>query len=122
MTVVTPQAAPTFEIGEASITGLASPSRGARDTAAWRIRLNPDHPSPVHSLDREEVFIVLEGALTARFEDHEETAPAGGALIVPARVEFSIMAREAPAEAVCMLPVGGQATSEGETFTPPWAV
>jgi mannose-6-phosphate isomerase-like protein (cupin superfamily) len=122
MTVITPEAAPTYDIGEASVTGLASPSRGARDTSAWRLRLRADQPSPVHSLDREEVFVVLEGALTARFAEHEETAPAGGALIVPARVEFSLVAKGAPAEAVCLLPVGGQASLDGETFTPPWAV
>jgi uncharacterized cupin superfamily protein len=36
---------------------------------------NPRRP---HALSREEIFIVLEGALTARFGDREETAAAGG--------------------------------------------
>jgi quercetin dioxygenase-like cupin family protein len=121
MTVITPESAPTFDISGASITGLASPSRGARETAAWRIRFDADHRSPVHSLDREEVFVVLEGAVTVCYDDHEETAGAGGALIVPAGVEFSLVAREAPAEAVCLFPVGGQATTAEATFTPPWA-
>jgi quercetin dioxygenase-like cupin family protein len=122
MPVITAQDAPTFETGEALITGLASPSRGASDTAAWRVRFRSDQPSPVHALDREEVFVVLEGSLTARYEGREdETAHAGGALIVPAGVEFSLVAREGSAEAVCMLPVGGRAILDGETITPPWA-
>jgi quercetin dioxygenase-like cupin family protein len=121
MTVITAEQAPRFATPGAEITGFASPSRGATDTAAWRVRLEADSPSPRHSLDREEVFVVLEGAITARFDDREETAGAGGALIVPAGEEFHLVAVGAPAEAICVLPVGGQATANGATFTPPWA-
>jgi quercetin dioxygenase-like cupin family protein len=121
MPVVTAQDAPTFDTGEALITGLASPSRGARDTAAWRVRFHGTQPSPVHALDREEVFVVLEGTLTARYEQSEETAQAGGALIVPAGLEFCLVPGEGGAEAVCVLPVGGQAVLDGQRFTPPWA-
>ena len=121
MPVVTPQDAPTFDAGGATITGLASPSRGAGDTAVWRVRFLPDRPSPTHSLSHEEVFAVLDGAVTACFADREETAEAGGALIVPAGEEFSLVARGASAEAVCVLPVGGEAFIDGATITPPWA-
>jgi hypothetical protein len=34
MPVITPQEAPVFDTGHATITALAAPSRGARDTAA----------------------------------------------------------------------------------------
>jgi quercetin dioxygenase-like cupin family protein len=122
MPVITPEDAPTFDAGGATVTGLASPSRGATDTAAWRIRFSPGHPSPPHSLDREEVFVVLAGALTARYADRAETARAGGALIVRAGVEFSLVAQDEPAEAVCTFPVGGTALLDGERITPPWAV
>lgn len=121
MPVIAATDAPTFDTGGATITGLASPSRGAADTAAWRVRLRADVLSPRHSLDREEVFVVLEGAVTARFDDREETAEAGGALIVPAHQEFSLLAAGAPAEAVCVLPVGARAVADGAAFTPPWA-
>jgi quercetin dioxygenase-like cupin family protein len=122
MPVITPEEAPTFEAPGATITGLASPSRGAADTATWRVRFAAGHPSPAHSLDREEVFVVLEGALTARYSDRAETAHAGGALIVPAGEEFSLIAEDGPAEAVCTLPVGGTALLNGERVVPPWAV
>jgi quercetin dioxygenase-like cupin family protein len=122
MPVITPEQAPTFDAPGATITGLASPSRGCADTAAWRVRFAPGHASPSHSLDREEVFVVLSGALTARYADRSETAPAGGALIVPAGVEFTLVALDGPAEAVCMLPVGGTAVLDGERIVPPWAV
>lgn len=121
MPVITANDAPVFDTGGATIIGLAAPSRGASDSSAWRVRLDADRPSPSHSLSREEVFIVLTGAVTAVFDDHEETAEAGGALIVPAGAIFSLVARDVDAEAVCVLPVGGQAAVGGESFTPPWA-
>jgi quercetin dioxygenase-like cupin family protein len=121
MPVISAADAPTFDTGGATITGLAAPSRGAAETAAWRVRLEADAPSPRHALDREEVFVVLDGAVTARFDDREETAAAGGALIVPAHQEFTLLAAGAPAEAVCVLPVGGRALADGAAFTPPWA-
>jgi quercetin dioxygenase-like cupin family protein len=121
MAVITANEAPTFEAGGATITGLAAPSRGAEDTAVWRVRFDADRPSPPHALSREEIFVVLEGAITARFGARQETATAGGALIVPAGEEFTLVAVGAPAEAVCVMPVGGQAISEGVAFTPPWA-
>jgi quercetin dioxygenase-like cupin family protein len=121
MGVITANDAPKFDTGGATITGLASPCRGSADTAAWRVRFLPDRPSPRHSLSREEIFIVLDGALTARFQNREETADAGGALIVPAGEEFDLVAVGGPAEAVCVMAVGGQATADGATFTPPWA-
>jgi len=121
MAVIEANDAPTFDAGGATIVGLASPSRGSADAAAWRVRFDADRPSPRHSLTREEIFIVLEGALSARFEDRTETAGAGGALIVPAGAEFDLVATGGPAEAVCVMAVGGQATADGATFTPPWA-
>ena len=122
MPVITAADAPVFDTGGATITGLASPARGARDCAAWRVRLAADHPSPPHELTREEVFVVLTGAVTAEYGDREETATAGGALIVPAGEPFTLVARDAPAEAVCVLPVGGTALLDGAEITPPWAV
>jgi quercetin dioxygenase-like cupin family protein len=121
MPTITASEAPTFEAGAATITGLASPSRGSTDCAAWRIRLAADEPSPPHSLTREEVFIVLDGALTARYADREEIAEAGGALIVPPGEEFTLVAEGAPAEAVCVMAAGGEAITRGGRFTPPWA-
>jgi mannose-6-phosphate isomerase-like protein (cupin superfamily) len=121
MPTVAAAEAPTFELDNAVITGLASPSRGASDTAVWRVRFHADVPSPPHSLTREEVFVVLEGELTARFAGREETAAAGDVLIVPRGERFSLVSRGAPAQAICALPVGGQAQIGDAAVTPPWA-
>jgi quercetin dioxygenase-like cupin family protein len=121
MAVITATEAPQFEVGGATITGLASPSRGSADSAAWRVRFHADQSSPPHALSREEIFIVLTGAVTARFTDREEIAHTGGALIVPAGEEFTLVAEGGPAEAICIMAIGGQAISDGAAFTPPWA-
>jgi quercetin dioxygenase-like cupin family protein len=122
MTIVSSQNAPIFDAGGGTtITGLASPSRGARDIALWRVRFAPTHPSPSHSLTREETFLVLAGSVAAHFADHVETAGPGDALIVPAGAEFTLVAADGPAEAICIMPVGGQAVTADGAFTPPWA-
>lgn len=122
MSIVTVKDAPRFEAGGGTvITGLAAPSRGARDIAAWRVRLVADHPTPTHSVTREETFVVLRGSITARFAEHDETAGEGDALIIPADTEFSLVALDGAAEAICVLPVGGQAVTADGAFTPPWA-
>lgn len=74
------------------MTGLASPSRGARETSAWLVRFAPGHRSPAHSLTREETFLVLSGSVTAHFDDRVETAGPGDALIVPADARFLLVA------------------------------
>jgi quercetin dioxygenase-like cupin family protein len=121
MPVVPEREAPLFDAGATTIRGLTSPSRGAHDVATWRVNFAAGHPSPRHSLTREETFLVLSGALTARFADHDETAGPGDALIVPAGRPFTLVAADGPAVAICVMPVGGQAVTDEGTFTPPWA-
>jgi quercetin dioxygenase-like cupin family protein len=123
MPVISHESAPVFELENATIVGLASPSRGASDIACWRVQFQPDAASPWHSLTREETFLVLSGTLTARFEDgtNDEHAHSGDALIVPAGRTFSLVAEHGPAEAICMLPAGGEAITDAGQFTPPWA-
>ncbi len=75
MPVITAHDAPMFDPPGATITGLASPSRGSSDAAAWRVRLQPDCASPPHSLTREEIFIVLDGAAPPASMPSGDTPP-----------------------------------------------
>jgi mannose-6-phosphate isomerase-like protein (cupin superfamily) len=123
MPVITAEAAPTFEVDGTRVVGLAAPSRGANHTSAWRLTLAAGGASPPHALSHEEVFIALRGRVQARYADGVEEVAAGGALIVPADVEFTLVNPGAePFEAVVVLPVGGRATVAGEQLTPPWAI
>ncbi len=116
--------APTFELHGARFTGLASPSRGAAETAVWLVSLQPNSPATPHRLTREETFVGLEGRAFARINDEAFEITAGSALVVPAHALLELgNPHDTPFRAVAVLPVGGQAMLQGgEPFTPPWAV
>lgn len=123
MPVIHAPSAPTHDLGGARFTSLASPMRGAIDTAVWRVELAPGAPPTPHSVTREEVFVVTEGTASVRIDGVDETATAGDAIVVPAGVQFELSnGGSTPLQLVCCLPVGGQAVlADGTAFTPPWA-
>ena len=123
MPLITAADARSFALPGLTVLGLASPSRGASETAVWRLTLAPGAPGAAHSVDREEVFVALAGAARATVDGAETRLEAGEALVVPPGVEFSLANPYGEAfEAVVAFPVGGRATMPGgEPFTPPWA-
>jgi len=123
MPVIRRATAPVFELPHASFTGLASPSRGAAETSVWQVTLPPGAPAVAHSLDREEVLVILSGHATATIDGQTVDVAPGDALIVPAHRLFSLAnPHDQPLSAIAVLPVGGRATmAGGEPFTPPWA-
>ena len=123
MPVLQGPSSPTHELDGTCFTSLATPSRGAIDTAVWKVEILPGTPSTPHSLTREEIFVVLAGTATVRLAGAEERATVGDAIVVPADVQFELAnAGEDRLELVCCLPVGGEARlDDGTTFTPPWA-
>jgi mannose-6-phosphate isomerase-like protein (cupin superfamily) len=123
MPVLTAPAAPTHELGGARFTSLATPSRGATDTAVWQVEIRPGTPATPHSLTREEVFVVLEGTASVLIGGAAGEAGPGDAIVVPAGAEFELAnAGTGPLRLLCCFPVGGQARlADGSTFTPPWA-
>jgi mannose-6-phosphate isomerase-like protein (cupin superfamily) len=98
-------------------------SRTAGTTSVAQRAILPGTPATPHSLTREEVFVVLEGAASVRIAGTETHARAGDAIVVPADAEFELAnAGAGPLRLLCCLPVGGQARlPDGSTFTPPWA-
>jgi quercetin dioxygenase-like cupin family protein len=122
MTVISSSTAPTFDAGGTFVVGLASPSRGSREIAAWRLRLAPGAASPEHTLSREEVFVALAGRAVAMLSGRRHAVEAGDALLVEPEVPF-VLANEGdePFEAVVSMRCGGLARVGGETFAPPWA-
>lgn len=122
MTVIASSSAPTFEQSGTFVTGLASPSRGSHEIAAWRLRLDPGAASPEHTLTRDEVFVALSGRLVATLSGVRHHVAAGDALVVAAG-EPVVLANEGdePFEAVACMRCGGLARVGDESFPPPWA-
>ena len=123
MTMILDQDAPRFDLHGAHFTALAAPSRGARETAVWRLLLAPGTTPVTHQVTREEIFVALSGAADVTLDGKRFALPAGAALIVPPDTDFSLgNAGSSPFEAVVVLPVGGMARlGDQAPFTPPWA-
>jgi quercetin dioxygenase-like cupin family protein len=115
---------PVFELPFLSVTGLAAPSRGAKETCVWRLTLAPGAPGTMHSMDREEIFVALEGRATIAIDGQEIDLRTGDAFIVPAGELFSLAnTGSEPFSGVALVPIGGQATLPGgEPFSPPWTL
>jgi quercetin dioxygenase-like cupin family protein len=123
MAVVRGPADATHTLGSARFTSLATPSRGSVETAVWRVEIAPRTPATVHSLTREEIFVVLDGEAAVEIAGCPERAYAGDAIVVPVDAEFALANDgDVPLRLVCCLPVGGQGRMPGgDPFTPPWA-
>ena len=123
MKIIDAADAPAFDMPGVRFTGLAAPSRGARETAAWRIAVEAGTPARFHQVTREEIFIATGGRARFHIGGREHELVAGGCAIVPPNVDFALSNPfDAPFEAVVVFPVGGQAMLAGEApFVPPWA-
>jgi mannose-6-phosphate isomerase-like protein (cupin superfamily) len=124
MPIIKSSEAPTFDHGDLVVTGLASPSRGSRETSTWRLVLAPGCAGTQHSVDREEIFVVLAGSAVATLDGRDMAVAAGDTLIVPPHTPFALAnPNGAPCEALAIFPVGGCAQlPASEPFVPPWAV
>jgi quercetin dioxygenase-like cupin family protein len=127
MPVISASDAPRFNLADAPqtvFTGLASPSRGARETSVWRVALAAQTPASGHALDHEEVIVALAGQAVAHIDGDEYAVAAGDTIIVPAGATFSLANPHADLfEAMAVLPVGARASiGNGEWFMPPWTV
>jgi len=112
-----------FKLPGTTFTGLAAPSRGARENAVWRVALDPGTPPRPHKLTREEILVAIEGQAIASLNGEEMRVSAGDALIIPAFADFSLAnPGDTTFEAVAVLPVGARAMMEGEIFAPPWSL
>ena len=122
MTVLAMADAPSHELGGTRFTSLATPRRGAAETAVWQVEIEPGTPAAPHSLTREEVFVVLEGWADVRIGQDRGRAGPGDAIVVAPGTELELSnGSDRVLRLLCCLPVGGQVIAGGDRFTPPWA-
>jgi mannose-6-phosphate isomerase-like protein (cupin superfamily) len=115
--------APRFEVPGVAFTALAAPSRDSAEICTWRITVEPGWKSPeAHSLDRDEVFMVLAG--TIQLTPDAEALNAGDVAVAPAATPIQLCnPRDEPAEVYVAIRAGFVArTADGTPVgTPPWA-
>jgi quercetin dioxygenase-like cupin family protein len=116
--------APEFDLNGVTLLGGASPSRGATETMTWRIALAPGQRLPEHTHDREEVFHVVEGELTASLDGEETRVRAGDTVVIPAGVRHtSFTDGSSSATILSIMPTGTvMIRADGERVAPPWTV
>lgn len=116
--------APRFQLPGLEFTGLASPSRGSADLCTWRLTVEPGmEATDPHFLDRDEVFMVVRGAI--RLSPVAETVSAGDVAVVPSGSPIQLAnAGDDEAEVIVAIPAGFvPTTADGSTIdTPPWAL
>jgi quercetin dioxygenase-like cupin family protein len=102
---------------------LAVPSRGSTELAVWALDLEPGVRSETHSMDREEVFVVISGAVSATVAGREVEAGPGDAIIVAPHATLQVRNASATeaARLTAVTSVGMTALVDGAAFTPPWA-
>ena len=120
MPVIRGATAPVFTLPNATFTGLASPSRGAKETCVWRTLLHPGTRGDEHSFDHEEVLVAVSGRAVAVIDGMTHEVVPGDAVIVPTHTAFSLAnPYQEPFEAVVSLPVGAVAhMAGGDTAIP----
>jgi quercetin dioxygenase-like cupin family protein len=114
----------TITTPAAVMVGLAAPSQGSAELSTWRIRMNPDNDSPIHIIDREQVWMPLSGTFEFTVDGETVKVSPGEAAVVPAGSTRQFRAGEETAEAIVCMPVGGQASVPGSDAKQalPWAV
>ncbi len=116
--------APKFDLGKTHFTALTAPSRGATELCSWILEMEAGASGEAHWLDREEVFIALEGTLSLKVGGETIQLQPGDALSVPPRTLLEVAnSGDGPFRAVVCIPAGVNATfADGrEIGTPPWA-
>lgn len=116
--------APVFDLPGVTFTALAAPSRGSGELCAWLITVEPglETPQP-HTLDRDEVFLVVEGEV--RLTPDGPVVGAGDVVVVPAGEPIQLAnPGSIPARAHVAIAAGFEATMADGTAvgTPPWAL
>jgi len=124
MTVIRAAEAPQFALPGVAFAGLAAPSRGSSDLCTWRLTVEGAFESPEpHTLDRDEVFMVVAGAI--KLTPTGDTIAAGDAAIAPAGSPIQLVnAGDTAAEVIVAIPAGFTAkAADGSVIgTPPWAL
>jgi quercetin dioxygenase-like cupin family protein len=121
-TVIPSSQARDTETPNAAMTTLASPTLGGTaDLALWRVRMRAGQAGPVHRIDREQVWLVEEGAATVQTREATHALAQGDAVVLPPNEERQIIAGPNGLAAIVAGGTGARASvGDEDRGTPPW--
>ena len=98
------------ETPNAVMTTLASPAQGGAGQAVWRVDMRPGQAGPLHAIDTEQVWTVLDGSATVELDGETLTVGPGDTMIFPADAPRRITAGPARGvTAIAAAPAGTRA-------------
>ncbi|MFJ2236134.1 cupin domain-containing protein [Streptomyces sp. NPDC087859] len=123
MPVIRSSEAVTHEIHGARFVSYATPLTGSKELCAWRGEIPAGTKAPAHTVNREEIFHLLDGELLITLDDETHRITAGDTLIINPGATLSV---ENPTDRTAITwvttSIGLQATlADGTVITPPWA-
>jgi quercetin dioxygenase-like cupin family protein len=124
------------ETPNAVMTTLASPVQGGAGQAVWRVDMRPGQAGPLHAIDTEQVWTVLDGGAAVELDGQVLTVGPGDTLILPADAPRRVNADPAAGfSAIAVAPAGtraytldgtrvapGCAVPDGDKLVPAWVV
>jgi len=120
----------------AVMTTLASPMQGGAGQALWRVDMEPGRAGPLHAIDTEQVWTVLDGQAGVELGGEEFRVGAGDTLVMPADVPRRVSTSpETGFAAIVAAPAGTRAypldgtrvsphcaVPDGDKLVPAWVV
>jgi quercetin dioxygenase-like cupin family protein len=101
----------------------ASQELTGSELAMWRLEMAPGAAGPVHSVDTEQVLVMLEGEIELVLEGEVRVLASGASAVLPAGHERQLRNEsQRPAAAMVAARAGARATAPGkENVAIPWA-
>jgi quercetin dioxygenase-like cupin family protein len=121
MPVIRTTAGVVHEQHAVRFTAYANPSRGSRELCAWQLDVPANQPGVPHTIDKEEVFLVLDGEVQVVLDGQRHHLTAGDVAVAPPGTRLQVDTGEQAARLWVATSVGITAElPDGSRFTPPW--
>lgn len=122
MPLIHSASAARHETPNAVMRTLAAPSVGATELAVWEVTMTAGQAGPPHRVDHEQVWVVLQGALSVRVGPDTLEVGTGDTVILPANHERQVVADGDVRALVSSVAGPTVHTQEGGDRPLPWAI
>lgn len=121
--VIHPSDAVVHEIHGARFVSHATPLTGSKELCAWRGEIPAGTKAPAHTVNREEIFHLLDGELLITLDGRTDRIAAGDTVIINPGATLSV---ENPTDRTAIswvtTSIGLEAElADGTRIVPPWA-
>lgn len=112
----------TTETPAATMRTYASPTTPVHaDIAVWRTQMAGGASGPLHTVDTDQVVVVVEGRLSAEIDGHSCLVPAGDSVVLPAGVQRRLTAGEdGLVTLTASTPAATARVGDGDPVPVPW--